>query len=77
MSRSYRKAIIKDKPKNYNISRPYHRTVRRVQNLYVRNIPNLSDIDEYVIPSEKEIFNDWDYCDYMLVPEYWYSKKKS
>ena len=76
MSKSYRKAIIKDKPKNYNISRFYHRTVRRVQNQSIRNIPNLSDIDEYVIPREKEIFNDWNYCDYRFVPEYWYSNKE-
>lgn len=75
MSRSYRRAIIKDKPKNYKISQFANRIIRRVQKGYVRNITNLSDMEDYIIPNHHEIFNDYDYCDYIFTPEYWYSNK--
>lgn len=75
MSRSYRKAIIKDKPSHYKISQFANRIIRRVQKGYVREISKLSDMDDYIIPNHHEIFNDWDYCDYIFVPEYQYSNK--
>lgn len=75
MSRSYRKAIVKDKPKNYKISQFANRIISRVQKYFVRNIANLSDIEDYNIPNHNEIFNDYDYCDYKFIPEYIYSNK--
>lgn len=76
MSRSYRKAIIKDKPKNYKISQFANRIIRRVERGYVKNILFLSDMETYNIPSRSEIFNAYDYCDYRFVPEYRYSNKE-
>lgn len=75
MSRSYRKAIIKDKPKNYKISQFANRIIRRVESGYVRSILSLADMESYNIPSRVEIFNAYDYCDYRFVPEYKYSNK--
>lgn len=76
MSRSYRKAIIKDKSKNYKISQFANRIIRRVENGYVRDILSLEDMESYNIPDRSEIFNDYDYCDYRFVPEYRYSNKE-
>lgn len=75
MSRSYRKAIFKDKRKNYKISQFANRIIRRVQKGYVRDIPKLSDIEVYNIPNHHEIFNDYEYCDYRFTPEYDYKGK--
>lgn len=76
MSRSYRKAIVKDKPKNYKISQFANRIIRRVEGGYVRSILSLADMETYNIPSRAEIFNAYDYCDYRFVPEYRYSNKE-
>ena len=75
MSRSYRKAIIKDKPSHYKISQFANKIIRRVQKYFVRNIANLSDMEDYNIPNHHEIFNDYDYCDYRFTPEYDYKGK--
>lgn len=75
MSRSYRKAIFKDKHRNYKISQFANRIIRRVQKCFVRNIANLSDIEDYNIPNNHEIFNDYDYCDYRFTPECDYKGK--
>jgi len=70
MSKSYRKAFVKDKPRNYKRTGEYWRRVRRVQNqrLY-------QDLDDENIPSPKSIVNDYDYCDYVFNLEYGKSKK--
>lgn len=56
MSRSKRKPIIKEKPRNRKAS-TYYRRVRRVINQAVKSFKE-------IIPDSKEIVNDYDYCDY-------------
>lgn len=58
MSRSKRKPIIKDKPRNRKAS-TYYRKVRRVVKLAVKAFKE-------VIPESQEIQNDYDYCDYVF-----------
>lgn len=64
MSRSYRKAIIKDKPKNYKISQFANRIIRRVESGYVRDILSLTDIETYNIPSRAEKYLEKVSCGY-------------
>lgn len=79
MSRSYKKAIIKDKGEwNYN------KIVRRVTKQIVRSFKNKwkdvvsKDLDlsnrtenlEQDIPNSREIVNDYDYCDFIIDWEY-------
>ncbi len=64
MSRSQRKPIIKDRPRNYKKSSSYWRTVRRVIKNNVRYLQEKM-LDEN-IPDPKEIVNDYDYSDYRL-----------
>lgn len=54
MSRSHRKAIIKDKKPSNNM---YHKKVRRVSKQALR--------EGKEIPEAKIIVNDYDYCDYI------------
>lgn len=75
MSRSFKKAIIKDRPRNYKKSSWYWRIVRRCQ----KQALNASKD----IPDAKEIVNDYDYCDYKIDYEFdkspgyfWYNKNK-
>lgn len=58
MSRSKRKAIIKDRPRNKKKSTLYWRRVRRAfkQAVVAGEDP----------PNPKEIVNDYDYCDYVF-----------
>lgn len=70
MSRSYRKAIIKEKDKTY------FRKIRRICNSYIRDIVNFSDMEDCLIPKRQEIFKDYDYCDYRFNIEYRYSNKE-
>lgn len=63
MSRSYRKAIIKDRPKNYKKSSMYWRVIRHSINNTIRSCKDLSSLD---IPNPKSIYNDYDYCDYVI-----------
>lgn len=58
MSRSKRKPIIKDRPRNNKKSTLYWRIVRRVTKQYVKLGKE--------IPNEKTIVNDYDYCDYTM-----------
>jgi len=58
MSRSKRKAIIKDRPRNFKKSTFYWKRIRRIINNLIRN----GDED---LPNPKEIINDYDYCDYV------------
>lgn len=65
MSRSRKKPIIKDRPRNTKKSSLYWRVVRRVINDKVRQI--LSNPEkELDLPEPKEIVNDYDYSDYKI-----------
>ena len=65
MSRSKRKPIIKDRPRNAKKSSLYWRVVRRVINSKVREL--LSNPEkEPDLPEPKEIVNDYDYSDYKI-----------
>lgn len=67
MSRSYKKAIFKDKRIG---KRAYHRIVRRHNGTILRtkiksNTPLLDDIEiELDLKDSKSIVNDYNYCDY-------------
>jgi len=65
MSRSRRKPIVKDRPRNEKKSSLYWRIVRRVINGKVRQMSK-TDEDETTLPEPKEIVNDYDYCDYKI-----------
>lgn len=65
MSRSRRKPIVKDRPRNEKKSSLYWRIVRRVINGKVRQISK-TDEDETNLPEPREIVNDYDYCDYII-----------
>jgi hypothetical protein len=62
VSRSRRKPIIQDRPRNSKKSASYWRPVRRVMNQTVRGLNEESE-DE-IIPNPQEIVNDYDYSDY-------------
>lgn len=64
MSRSRRKPIIKDRPRNKKKSTLYWRIVRRVINGKVRILKD-NPIEEGQLPEPKEIVNDYDYCDWV------------
>ena len=67
MSRSRRKAIIKDRPRNIKKSSFYWRQVRSSQNNVIRSC---RDFDELEIPNAKTIVDDYDYCDYKFDYEF-------
>jgi hypothetical protein len=58
MSRSRRKPIIKDKPRNHKAS-IYYRRVRRAVKQSIKK-------EEELQPLSREIVNDYDYCDYIM-----------
>jgi len=62
MSRSIKKPIIKDSPRNFQKSQIYWRTFRRVINYTLRKFRR--NVDEMILPKEKSIVNDYDYSDY-------------
>lgn len=63
MSRSRRKPIIKDSPRNEKKSSLYWRTIRRVTKQKVHELKTNPEIE---IPNPKEIVDDYDYCDYTI-----------
>jgi len=65
MSRSKKKPIIKDRPRNIKKSSLYWRVVRRVINNKVRQIL-INPEKEPDLPEPKEIVNDYDYSDYKI-----------
>jgi hypothetical protein len=67
MSRSKKKAVIKDRPRNIKKSSFYWRQVRSTQN---NAIKSCRDFEELEIPSAKTIVNDYDYCDYKIDYEF-------
>ncbi len=62
MSRSRRKPIIKDKPRNEKSGAKYWRAVRRVTKNKVSFLKE--ELEDNQIPDPKEIVNDYDYSDY-------------
>lgn len=62
MSRSRKKPIIKDRPRNYKKSSNYWRTIRRVTKDKIRFLQET--LEEKIIIDPKEIINDYDYSDY-------------
>lgn len=79
MSRSWKKAITKDK----GLKDIYHKKVRRKTKQFVNRFLEEDDINESDIPISKEIMNDYDYSDYTIDYEhdkssnyFWYNDKK-
>lgn len=70
MSRSYRKAIYKDK----GLKKLYWKNVRSRINQVVREIKENPD-KEFEIPDPKQIMNDYDYSDYTI--DYEHTRSKS
>ena len=62
MSRSVRKAVIRDKPKNFKAS-TYYRRVRRIINQEVK-------MGKEILSLPHEIVNQYDYSDYRSTPEF-------
>jgi hypothetical protein len=62
MSRSRRKPVEKDKPRNEKSGAKYHRTIRRVTNEKVRYLEDALEDEE--LPDPKEIINDYNYSDW-------------
>lgn len=80
MSRSRKKAIIKQARRNYKKSTMYWRTIRSAIKNTIRSCRNYEDLE---IPDPKTIVNDYDYSDYTIDYEYdrssgyfWYNGKK-
>ena len=76
MSRSYRKPVIKDKPRNKKASTLYWRPIRkRIKRIIRNDIEDLNSYDLKNIP--KETTNYYDYCDYKVYPEttWWHNNK--
>jgi hypothetical protein len=67
MSKSYKLAIIKDRPRNVKKSSLYWRQVRSSQNNVIRSC---RDFEELEIPNAKTIVDDYDYCDYKFDYEF-------
>lgn len=89
MSRSYRKPIIKDKPRNYKRTSMYWRPIRRlwkskIQGFRTEKCGFLSELHEGIedlFKHPKTIINDYMYCDYIdrftkKDPEYKKYKRK-
>lgn len=67
MSRSVRKAIVKDRPRNSKKSSDYWRSIRSVINNKVRVMKYDPEIE---LPEPQTIVNDYDYSDYKYDVEY-------
>jgi len=65
MSRSYKKyAITKDKTDK----KGYHRQIRSAIKNKIRSTP-IEELDETIIPHQREVQNDYNYCDWKFVCE--------
>ena len=69
MSRSRKKAIIKDRPRNVNAAAFYWRRVRSAIKNAIRSCRDLENLE---VPDPKNIVNDYDYCDYIIDYEHDY-----
>ena len=67
MSRSHKKAIIKD---NGCGGKTYRKTIRRSTNNNLKNQLQLSDLDELELKDPKNIINDYKRCDWIWDYEY-------
>jgi hypothetical protein len=67
MSRSRKKAIIKDRPRRKKKASLYWRNIRSTIKNSIRSCKNLEDLE---IPDPKTIVNDYDYCDYTIDYEF-------
>lgn len=70
MSRSRKKPVIKDRPRNYKKSTMYWRKIRRILRLRVKG--QVKDPDGKVLPNPKELEDDYNYSDYTF---YWPEEK--
>ena len=64
MSKSRRKPVIKDGPRNEKKGTKYNRTVRRVIKDKVKYLSEI--LDDETLPDPKEIINDYNYSDYHI-----------
>lgn len=64
MSKSYKKAYVKDSPRNKKKSTEYWRRVRRVQSNVISQLKYDPTLE---IPDEKTIVNDFDFQDYRFI----------
>jgi len=62
MSRSYKKHNW-TKVRGW-LHESYNKLIRRIQKQKVKDIANLTDMEDYDIPNPKTIVNDWDVVDY-------------
>ena len=67
MSRSYKKAIIKD---NGCGGKTYRKTIRRSINNNLKEQLQLNDLDELELKDPKNIINDYTRCDWIWDYEY-------
>jgi len=72
MSRSYKKPIVKYKPRNQKRTPQYHKQIRRRHNQTLTGHANLIrdeydsfELGEPVFANPKMIVNDYIYCDYI------------
>lgn len=63
MSRSRKKAIVKDKADKQG----YWRIIRSRTKNAIRSCKNYEDLE---VPHPRTIYNDWDYCDWVNKIEY-------
>lgn len=69
MSRSRKKAILKDKPRNGKKASSYWRAVRSRIKTAIKSCKNYEELE---IPNPKTVVNDYDYCDYIIDYEHDY-----
>lgn len=63
MSRSCKKPVIKERPRNIKKSTLYWRTIRR----HIKNTMKSTSLECFRdLPNPKTIVNDYDYCDYIF-----------
>jgi hypothetical protein len=76
MAYSYKKAILKEKPRNFKISTIYWRRIRRnwkttLQTYRPFRTKSIAEgYFELIFESQKSIFNDYDYCDGIFYLEF-------
>ena len=64
MSRSKKKPILKDKPRNTKAS-IYYRKIRRVIKHLLTKTKNSGDPIDLNLPESRSLVNDYDYCDWI------------
>jgi len=64
MSRSRKKPIIKDKPRNYKRTSLYWRTIRRAWNNEIKSSKFWDE--DFSFTNPKSIYDQYSYCDYIF-----------